>query len=58
MASCKHCGEEDEDLMPVRINGKRIKLCEQCAEEIELAEEIAQASEAAIQQMMGFKGRR
>jgi ribosome-binding protein aMBF1 (putative translation factor) len=58
MASCKNCGEDDEDLITLKVGGKRMKLCEECAEEIELDQELAEASEAAVQQMMGFKGRR
>lgn len=58
MAICKGCGEEVDELMTVNIHGKKKKLCEECAEEAEHDAEMAEESEAAIQQMMGFKGRR
>ena len=58
MATCKKCGEEDAEFVIMKVDGKRMKLCEQCAEDCELDLEIAEASEAAVQQMMGFKGRR
>lgn len=58
MPRCKACGEEVDELMSVVIDGKRRKLCEDCAEEAESAETLAQESEAVIQKMMDFKGRR
>jgi hypothetical protein len=58
MPTCKGCGEEVDELVSVSTGGKKKKLCEQCAEEEEQADDMAQASEAAVQQMMGFKGRR
>ncbi len=58
MPTCKECGEEVDELFPVVVGGKRRKLCEDCAEEAESQEDIAQESEAVIQKMMGFKGRR
>jgi hypothetical protein len=58
MPVCKGCGEEVDEVMTVNIGGKRRKLCEECAEEAEHEQDMAEESEAAIQQMMGFKGRR
>ncbi len=58
MPTCKGCGEEVDELFPVVVGGQRRKLCEDCAEEAESQEDIAQESEAVIQKMMGFKGRR
>lgn len=58
MAFCKSCGEEVEELTVVNVDGKRKKLCADCAEDIERDEAIARESESAVQQMMGFKGRR
>jgi hypothetical protein len=40
------------------VNGKRRRICDDCAEEARNQEAIAEQSEAAVQQMMGFKGRR
>lgn len=58
MPTCKMCGEEVEELVSVKIDGRRKKLCEDCADEAREAGEIAEESEAVVQQMMGFKGRR
>ena len=58
MAVCKSCGDEVEELVSVSVGGKTKKLCESCAEEAEQNEAIAEESEAAVQNMMGFKGRR
>lgn len=58
MAVCKGCGEDVDELTPVLVSGKRKKLCEECAEQAEQDAEMAEQSEAAVQQMMGFKGRR
>jgi hypothetical protein len=58
MAICKQCGNEADELKTVKVAGKNKKMCEDC--EGRLAEEgaIAEASEAVVQGMMGFKGRR
>ncbi len=58
MPLCKACGEDVDEVMSVAVDGKKKKLCEECIEELEHAEQMAEDSEAAIQQMMGFKGRR
>lgn len=58
MPICKACGEEVDEVATVTVQGKRKKLCEECAEEAESQAQIEEASEAAVQQMMGFKGRR
>jgi hypothetical protein len=55
---CKGCGEEADELVAVNVDGKRKKLCEDCVEQIETQETIAKESESAVQNMMGFKGRR
>ncbi len=52
------CGDEVDELTTVKIAGKNKKVCETCAEEAAQEEQMAEASEAAVQQMMGFKGRR
>ena len=38
--------------------GKQLKLCEDCADRAREADEVAEASESVVQDMMGFKGRR
>lgn len=55
---CKSCGDEVDELVSVSVDGKTKKLCESCAEEAEQKDAIAEESEAAVQNMMGFKGRR
>ncbi|MBI2896856.1 MAG: hypothetical protein HYY06_25080 [Deltaproteobacteria bacterium] len=58
MPTCKSCGDEVEKLVTVRVAGKAKKLCEDCADRAREEAEIAEASEAVVQDMMGFKGRR
>jgi protein-arginine kinase activator protein McsA len=58
VAVCKSCGEEAEELVTVNVNGKNKRLCESCAEQLNEEEAIKEASEAVVQNMMGFKGRR
>ena len=58
MPMCKVCGEEVEELVSVSAGGKRKKMCEDCADEARDQDEIAEASESAVQQMMGYKGKR
>lgn len=58
MATCKGCGEEAEELVTVKVSGKTKKLCEACADALREQDQIAEESESAVQNMMGFKGRR
>jgi ribosome-binding protein aMBF1 (putative translation factor) len=58
MPVCKGCGEEVDELVSTNVDGKRKKVCEDCAEQAETQETIAKESEAVVQGMMGFKGRR
>jgi phosphoribosyl-ATP pyrophosphohydrolase len=58
MPVCKNCGEEADELVTVNLHGKRRKLCEECADEVQHDADMAEESEAAVQQMMGFTGRR
>jgi hypothetical protein len=58
MAECKECGDEVDELVMVKVGGKKRKLCEECADRLREEGEIAEASESVIQDMMGFKGRR
>ena len=58
MAICKECDSEVERLVSVKVDGKTKKLCEDCADRAREQAEVAEASEAAIQNMMGYKGRR
>jgi hypothetical protein len=58
MATCKGCGEESDELVTVKVAGKSKKLCEGCADVLREQDQIAEESESAVQNMMGFKGRR
>lgn len=58
MPTCKGCGEETDELTSLKVDGKTKKLCESCADLARESDAMAEASEAAVQQMMGFKGRR
>ena len=58
MATCKQCGEEADALVSVKVAGKTKKMCEDCADRAREEAEVAEQSEAVVQGMMGFKGRR
>jgi hypothetical protein len=58
MPTCKGCGEEADELVSVLVDGRRKKLCEDCADQARESDAIAEESESVVQQMMGFKGRR
>ena len=58
MPICKGCGEEADELTSLRAGNKTKRLCEDCADAARAEEEVAEAGEAAVQQMMEFKGRR
>lgn len=58
MPICKGCGEEVDEVVSVKVAGKAKKLCEECVDRNAETEAVAEASEAVVQNMMGFKGRR
>lgn len=58
MPTCRSCDDEVDELVSVKVDGRRIRVCEDCAERIAEEAEIAEMSESAIQDMMGYKGRR
>jgi ribosome-binding protein aMBF1 (putative translation factor) len=58
MAVCKECENEVDALVTVKVDGKKKKLCEDCADRAREAEAVAEESERVVQGMMGFKGRR
>jgi hypothetical protein len=58
MPTCRECVDEVEKLVTVKVGGKAKKMCEDCADRARENAEIAEQSEAVVQQMMGFKGRR
>jgi hypothetical protein len=55
---CKACGQEADELVTARIAGKSKKACEECADAARETEAVAEESEAVVQRMMDFKGRR
>lgn len=58
MPKCKECGDEVDEVVRVKIGRRTVRLCEDCADRVREEQEIAEESEAVIQDMMGFKGRR
>lgn len=58
MPVCKQCDNEVDALKTVKVGGKNKKMCEDCADRVAEEGAIAEESEAVVQQMMGFKGRR
>jgi ribosome-binding protein aMBF1 (putative translation factor) len=58
MPVCKGCGEEVDELVSAKVDGRSRKLCEDCADRAKEQNEVAQQSESVVQNMMGFKGRR
>lgn len=47
-----------DELVTVKVGGRKVKLCADCADRARESEEVARESESVIQGMMGFKGRR
>jgi hypothetical protein len=58
MPTCKVCDSEVDALKSVKVAGKTKKMCEDCADRAAEESAVAEESEAVVQQMMGFKGRR
>ena len=58
MPTCKACGDDADELVTVKVDGKTKRLCESCSDEAREGAAIAEESEAVVQNMMGFKGRR
>ena len=58
MPTCRECDSEVDELKTVKIAGKSRKMCEDCADRAAAEQEIAEASEGVVQDMMGYKGRR
>ena len=58
MPTCRECDEEVDELVKLKVGGKTLKLCEDCADRKREEDEVAEASEGVIQDMMGYKGRR
>jgi ribosome-binding protein aMBF1 (putative translation factor) len=58
MPVCRECEDEVDELVKVKVGKKTMKLCEDCADRVREEQQVAEDSEAVIQDMMGFKGRR
>ncbi|HJL15225.1 MAG TPA: hypothetical protein RMH99_06190 [Sandaracinaceae bacterium LLY-WYZ-13_1] len=58
MPTCRECEDEVDELVEIEVGRRTLKLCEDCADRLREEMEIAEESEAVIQDMMGFKGRR
>ena len=58
MPVCRECEDEVDEPVKLKVGRRTQKLCEDCADRLREEMEIAEESEAVIQQMMGFKGRR
>ena len=58
MPLCRECDNEVEEMFLVKVDGKRKKMCDDCRSRAAEGQAIAEESEAVVQGMMGFKGRR
>jgi hypothetical protein len=58
MPVCKGCGDQVDEVVSIKVDGKTKKLCENCADAAREQQEVAEQSESVVQGMMGFKGRR
>lgn len=58
MPTCRECKDDVDTLVAVKVSGKVQKLCSDCADRAREEAEVGEASEAVVQNMMGFKGRR
>jgi ribosome-binding protein aMBF1 (putative translation factor) len=54
---CKLCGEEVDELVAVKVEGRKRKACAECAERLEQEGEIADGALGAMRDMMGYKGK-
>lgn len=58
MPVCKSCGEEADQLATVKVAGKAKKVCEDCADRLREEQAVGEESEAVVQRMMEYKGKR
>jgi hypothetical protein len=58
MPVCRECQDEVDELVTLKVAGKKRRVCEDCADRLRQEAEVAEESESVVQQMMGFKGRR
>lgn len=58
MPTCPVCQNDVDELKSAKVDGKKKKMCEDCADRAKENDAIAEESESVVQNMMGFKGRR
>jgi hypothetical protein len=58
MPRCPSCKEDVDELVSVTVDGKKRRLCEECADRQREESAVAEESESVVQRMMDFKGRR
>ena len=58
MPVCKACGEDVDELVSAVVNGKTKKICADCVERAEEEAAVGAESEAVVQRMMEYKGKR
>lgn len=58
MPVCKECQGEVEELVSIKVAGRRKQVCEDCADRLREEASVAEESESVVQNMMGFRGRR
>ncbi len=58
MPQCHECDNRSNNSSTVKVGTKKKKMCEDCRDRIAEGQAIAEESEAVVQGMMGFKGRR
>ncbi|MCP4498441.1 MAG: hypothetical protein GY822_00545 [Deltaproteobacteria bacterium] len=54
---CTDCKEDVDEVTPVKVGRRTLKLCEDCLELSEEQDEIAGEAQSVIQGMMEYKGR-
>ncbi|MBK8173337.1 MAG: hypothetical protein IPK60_23800 [Sandaracinaceae bacterium] len=54
---CKECGNEVESLVAVKIGGKKVRVCEDCADRAREEDEVAEAATGVMKGMMEYKGK-
>ena len=58
MPICRECKEDVDEVVSIKIDGRKRKVCEDCFERLEEEGLIAEEAESVMQGMMGYKGRR
>ena len=56
MPLCRECDDEVTELVRIKFGSKTLRLCEDCADRKREEMEIADMSEDAMRDMMGYKG--